>query len=69
MANSLITPTYNKLSEQIKEEFNVNILNPLSQDLSVMRQSLLFSGLEAVSYNINRRQDDLKLFEFWEDLS
>ena len=64
MANSLITPTYNKLSEQIKEEFNVNILNPLSQDLSVMRQSLLFSGLEAVSYNINRRQDDLKLFEF-----
>ncbi len=64
MANSLITPTYNKLSEQIKEEFNVNILNPLSQDLSVMRQSLLFSGLEAVSYNINRRQADLKLFEF-----
>ncbi len=64
MANSLITPAYNKLSEQIKEEFNVNILNPLSQDLSVMRQSLLFSGLEAVSYNINRRQANLRLFEF-----
>src|SRR5690606_19471379 len=52
MANSLISPGYNKLSEQIKEEHNVNILNPLSQDLAVMRQSLLFSGLEAVSYNL-----------------
>jgi len=36
----------------------------LSNDLSAMRQSLLFSGLEAVSYNINRRNTDLKLFEF-----
>jgi phenylalanyl-tRNA synthetase beta chain len=42
----------------------VAMLNPLSNDLSVMRQSLLFSGLEAVSYNINRRNSDLKLFEF-----
>jgi phenylalanyl-tRNA synthetase beta chain len=40
------------------------MLNPLSNDLSSMRQSLLFSGLEAVSYNINRRNGDLKLFEF-----
>lgn len=64
MANSLISPGYNKLSEQIKEEYNVEILNPLSQDLSVMRQTLLFSGLEAVSYNINRKQPNLKLFEF-----
>lgn len=64
MANSLITPAYNKLSEQVKEENGVFILNPLSQDLSVMRQTLLFSGLEAVSYNINRKQSDLKLFEF-----
>jgi phenylalanyl-tRNA synthetase beta chain len=40
------------------------MLNPLSNDLSVMRQSLLFSGLEAISHNVNRRQQDLKLFEF-----
>jgi phenylalanyl-tRNA synthetase beta chain len=40
------------------------MLNPLSNDLSVMRQSMLFSALEAVSYNINRRNSDLKLFEF-----
>lgn len=64
MANSLTTPEYIGLSEILKEEYNVTMLNPLSSDLSAMRQSLLFSGLEAVSYNINRRNGDLKLFEF-----
>ena len=64
MANSLTTPDYIKLSENLREEFNVLILNPLSNDLSAMRQSLLFSGLEVVSFNINRRNSDLKLFEF-----
>lgn len=64
MANSLTTPDYIKLSENLKEDYNVHILNPLSNDLSAMRQSLLFSGLEAVSFNINRRNTDLKLFEF-----
>jgi phenylalanyl-tRNA synthetase beta chain len=64
MANSLTTPDYIKLSEQLKEEHNVTILNPLSNDLSTMRQSMLFSGLEAISYNINRKNSDLKLFEF-----
>lgn len=42
----------------------VKILNPLSSDLDVMRQSMLFSGLEAVSYNQNRKNADLKLYEF-----
>jgi phenylalanyl-tRNA synthetase beta chain len=64
MANSLTTPNYAKLSDAIKDEFNVVILNPLSNDLSVMRQSMLFSGLEAISYNINRKNADLKLYEF-----
>jgi phenylalanyl-tRNA synthetase beta chain len=64
MANSLTSPEYVKLSDKLKEEFSVMMLNPLSNDLSAMRQSLLFSGLEAVSYNINRRKSDLKLFEF-----
>jgi phenylalanyl-tRNA synthetase beta chain len=40
------------------------MLNPLSSDLSAMRQSLLFSGLETVSFNSNRRRSDLKFFEF-----
>ncbi|CAD0008211.1 phenylalanine--tRNA ligase subunit beta [Flavobacterium salmonis] len=64
MANSLTTAAYTKLSAVLKEEHNVTMLNPLSSDLSTMRQSLLFSGLEAISYNINRRNSDLKLFEF-----
>ena len=64
MANSLTTSSYVQLSEKLKEEHNVMMLNPLSNDLAAMRQSLLFSGLEAISYNINRRNSDLKLFEF-----
>ncbi len=64
MANSLTSPDYINLSDMLQEEQNVLMLNPLSNDLSAMRQSLLFSGLEAVSYNINRRNSDLKLFEF-----
>ncbi|MDD5151334.1 MAG: phenylalanine--tRNA ligase subunit beta, partial [Flavobacterium sp.] len=64
MANSLTTPSYIDLSENLNSECNVMILNPLSNDLSAMRQSLLFSGLEALSYNINRRNSDLKFFEF-----
>jgi len=64
MANSLTTAAYAELSEELKASHNVTMLNPLSADLSTMRQSLLFSGLEAVSYNINRKNADLKLFEF-----
>ena len=64
MANSLTNAEYVKLSSMLKEDYNVLMLNPLSNDLAAMRQSLLFSGLEAVSYNINRRNGDLKLFEF-----
>ena len=40
------------------------MLNPLSNDLKVLRQSLLFSGLESVSYNINRKNNSLKFYEF-----
>jgi phenylalanyl-tRNA synthetase beta chain len=43
---------------------SVNILNPLSQDLNVMRQSLLFGGLETIASNRNRKVMDMKLFEF-----
>jgi phenylalanyl-tRNA synthetase beta chain len=42
----------------------VKILNPLSSDLNIMRNSMLFGGLETLAYNINRKQADLKLFEF-----
>lgn len=64
MANSLTTASYVQLSTTLKEEHNVTMLNPLSTDLATLRQSLLFSGLEAISYNINRKNADLKFFEF-----
>jgi phenylalanyl-tRNA synthetase beta chain len=64
MANSLTSPDYIKLSDQLVESETVTIINPLSNELSAMRQSLLFSGLEAISFNINRRKSNLRLFEF-----
>ena len=64
MANSLTKPSYVELSENLNAENNVEMLNPLSGDLAVMRQSLLFSGLESVSYNINRKNNDIKFYEF-----
>ena len=64
MANSLTKADYTKLSDNINEEANVAMLNPLSNDLGVLRQSLLFSGLESVSYNLNRKNNALKFYEF-----
>ena len=64
LANSLSSPIYNKLSPDIKEEHTITMLNPLSSDISVMRQSMLFSGLEALAHNAHRRMHDLKLFEY-----
>lgn len=64
ITNSLTKPVYAENATAFKADENVNILNKLSEDLAVLRQSLLFSGLEVITYNINRRQKDLKLFEF-----
>ncbi|RBW56684.1 phenylalanine--tRNA ligase subunit beta [Tenacibaculum sp. E3R01] len=64
MANSLTKEDYVSLSENLNSDNNVEMLNPLSNDLKVMRQSLLFSGLESVAYNINRKQNALKFYEF-----
>ncbi|QWX85493.1 phenylalanine--tRNA ligase subunit beta [Cellulophaga sp. HaHaR_3_176] len=64
MTNSLSTTSYNDLNEDLKEEQTVKIINPLSSDLSILRRSLLFTGLEAVVYNSNRKRQNLKFFEF-----
>ncbi len=64
MSNSLTKPEYTEASSSIEKERNVEIINALSGDLSIMRQSMLFGLLEGVSYNINRKNTDLKLFEF-----
>ncbi|PWJ44998.1 phenylalanine--tRNA ligase subunit beta [Sediminitomix flava] len=64
MTNSLTTHTYAEAVESLNSEKNVEILNILSADLDVMRQTLLFSALEVVNHNVNRRQTNLKMFEF-----
>ncbi|MCH2490837.1 MAG: phenylalanine--tRNA ligase subunit beta [Flavobacteriales bacterium] len=64
LGNSLTTPKYIDLISELKQDYNVSMLNPLSQDLSVLRQSMLFGALEALSYNNNRRIQNVKLFEF-----
>ncbi|AUD02694.1 phenylalanine--tRNA ligase subunit beta [Spirosoma pollinicola] len=64
LALSLTRPVYNDAIRSSLVGDDVTLLNPLSDDLSVMRQTMLFSALETLVYNINRRQKDLKLFEF-----
>jgi phenylalanyl-tRNA synthetase beta chain len=64
MTNSLTHEKHVDFDDNLKTDHNVHILNPLSAELGILRQSLLFSGLEAVAHNLNRKQADLKLFEF-----
>lgn len=59
MSNSLTKSAYSSNLDKA-----VKILNPLSSDLDVMRQTLVYSGLEAIAYNQNRKNADLKLYEF-----
>ena len=63
MSNSLTKASYYEGLTSYKAENCVKIMNPLSADLNVMRQTLLFNALEAVELNINHRNADLKLFE------
>ncbi|MDP2042221.1 phenylalanine--tRNA ligase subunit beta, partial [Algoriphagus sp.] len=64
ITNSLTKPVYAEKSGFVDSAVNVEIFNKLSEDLGVMRQTLLFNGLEVLAHNINRRQTDLKCFEF-----
>ncbi|GAB3315740.1 phenylalanine--tRNA ligase subunit beta [Larkinella ripae] len=64
LTNSLTRPAFHDAIRATLPHADVQLLNPLSEELSVMRQTLLFSGLETLVYNVNRRQKDLKIFEF-----
>lgn len=64
MNNSLTKASYYEGMESFKQEQTVRIFNPLSSDLNAMRQGLLFGGLECIAYNINRRNANLKVYEF-----
>lgn len=61
---SIVKPTYNQAAKAWSKGDAVPLLNPLSEELSEMRQTLVFSGMESLAYNINRRQRDLAFFEF-----
>lgn len=62
--NSLTSQAYYAESEKYPLQSCVTLMNPLSGDLSVMRQTLLYGGLETISHNVNRRSADLRLYEF-----
>ncbi|GBU07470.1 phenylalanine tRNA synthetase beta subunit [Bacteroidales bacterium] len=62
--NSLSSSAYYQELTDMGTHKSVKIRNPLSASLDVMRQSLLFGGLETISYNINRKNTDLKIYEF-----
>jgi phenylalanyl-tRNA synthetase beta chain len=64
MNNSLSKSSNSKLIQEIDDEKQISLLNPLSQELDGMRQSMLFSGLENISYNLNRKASDLSFYEF-----
>jgi phenylalanyl-tRNA synthetase beta chain len=64
MCLSLTKEEYSTKLKSIVPEHNVKMLNPLSSDLNVLRQTLLFSGLETIAYNQNRKNADLKFYEF-----
>ncbi len=64
MNNSLTKSAYIEKSAVFNQEQSVTLLNPLSTDLNILRQTLLFGGLEVVNYNQNRRINDMKVFEF-----
>lgn len=62
--NSLTSQSYYAESEKYPLQSCVTLMNPLSGDLSVMRQTLLYGGLEVIAHNVNRRSADLRLYEF-----
>jgi phenylalanyl-tRNA synthetase beta chain len=64
LCNSLTSGAYYNNLQSYPNEETVMLLNPLSSDLNGMRQTLLFGGLESIAYNRNRRNPDLKFYEF-----
>ncbi|MBL7967051.1 MAG: phenylalanine--tRNA ligase subunit beta [Prolixibacteraceae bacterium] len=63
-SNSLTKASYYDNNEVFTAENTVRLFNPLSNDLGVMRQTLLYGGLETIAYNANRKNPDLRLYEF-----
>lgn len=73
LTNSLTNAAYQQKHQLTFAGEPVEILNKLSEEQGILRQTMLFTGLEVVAYNVNRKQKDVKLFEFgkiyWKDSS
>ena len=64
MSNSLTKASYYNGLDSYPAQNCVKLMNPLSEDLSVMRQTLLFGGLETLRFNINHKSPNIKVYEF-----
>ena len=64
LCNSLTKASYTNGLDSFNKDSQVVLMNPLSQDLNAMRQTLLFGGLESLTYNINRKESNVLLYEF-----
>lgn len=64
LTNSLTNAAYQQKNNLVFNGAPVEILNKLSEEQGILRQTMLFTGLEVCAYNINRKQRDLKLYEF-----
>ena len=64
MCNSLTAEGYYEDLTAYPKANCVKLMNPLSNDLNIMRQTLLFGGLEGIAHNINRRMANIKMYEF-----
>lgn len=64
LTNSLTNEAYQQKHKLTFEGKPVEVLNKLSEEQGILRQTMLFTGLEVCAYNVNRKQSDLKLFEF-----
>ena len=62
--NSITNPAYDKLSNLTLDKLeSIKIINPLGNDLSQLRKTLVYSGLEVIAFNLNRQQKNIKVFE------
>lgn len=64
VTNSLTRPDYTQGFKGIDQKAYVEMVNKLSEDLGVMRQTMIFSGLEILAFNVNRRQSNVKAYEY-----
>lgn len=64
LTNSMTNPGYVDNTDGLSPEENIHVLNKLSEELGILRQTLIYGGLESIAHNVNRKYTNLKFFEF-----